>query len=175
MDDPTTDPPDQAGGDAQATGEAEAPTAAPIWERLDDEPSYAYLHFCTYRDMGRERTLSGVRRGSDGEVTSHIANLSSTWRWVERAAAYDEHLDRVARLALEDGIRQDRQTYRAKVQREANEIASAAMDAIRAGAEKVKDDPDLAASILRRGTLVWVDARNAEGLALGLNLEEVSE
>jgi hypothetical protein len=49
------------------------------------------------------------------------------------------------------------------------------MDAIRAGAEKVKDDPDLAASILRRGTLVWVDARNAEGLALGLNLEEVSE
>ena len=64
------------------------------WERLEDETDTAYHRFSLYLKMGPERSISkvaeGLQKGSGYE--KHLRRWSSKYSWVERAAAYDEHL-----------------------------------------------------------------------------------
>jgi hypothetical protein len=72
------------------------------WDRLTGESSKAYKHFCLYRDMGPERSLS--RMASVPECTSvrrQLNRWSSRWRWVERCQSYDDHLQLQDRLRHE--------------------------------------------------------------------------
>jgi hypothetical protein len=71
------------------------------WERLNDEPSKAYHAFTVYRDLGpTQRSLAAVSRDLYGERTGRnrgapgrVREWSSTYRWRERAEAWDAHLD----------------------------------------------------------------------------------
>jgi hypothetical protein len=66
------------------------------WARLPGEGARAFAAFCVYRDLGPERTLQQVRQ----ECTKSMPLLkrwSAYHNWVERAAAYDGHLDRLKR------------------------------------------------------------------------------
>lgn len=80
------------------------------WERQPGETPKAYAAFCKYRKLGPEkRSLEAVEpRTKKGQkkdyVSRYIGEWSSQFRWVERAAAYDDHLDEVRRKADEKAI-----------------------------------------------------------------------
>jgi len=77
------------------------------WERQPGESVRAYAAFCVYRDLpAGERSLrraaeiivqtsSKPRRASS--VQRQLSDWSARWRWVERAAAWDEEQDRLRR------------------------------------------------------------------------------
>lgn len=81
------------------------------WDRLDTESDKAWLGFRLYRDLGPGRSIEGVRK-QFGETTGkpapktgrHLENWSSKHRWVDRAAAYDAHLDGIAQAARKQQV-----------------------------------------------------------------------
>ena len=84
-----------------------------MWERLENEPERAYRAFEAFLALpSRERTLLGAYRVHVGNP--HAAKPSDTWSgwssrfaWRERAAAYDDHLASVRRVAYERGIEEE--------------------------------------------------------------------
>ena len=89
----------------------------PIWERLeeDGETFKAYLAFCSFRDMGKSRTLFEsykiLRGGSGGDqgalkmpkkVPTNWSEWSRANGWVRRAKAYDEYLLNATRRITEE-------------------------------------------------------------------------
>lgn len=93
------------------------------WERQPGEPARAYAAFCLYRDMpATERSLRAVADrlyGSGGgnpaskrrRAPGQLHKWSVRWRWVERAAAWDEEQDRVAREAQIRAIQEMRDRH----------------------------------------------------------------
>jgi hypothetical protein len=74
----------------------------PIWERMTGESTFG--SFIVYRDLGPERNLRRVGREL-GKSRQAIEKLSHRWNWVERALAYDDHLDRQALATVEKEYR----------------------------------------------------------------------
>lgn len=71
----------------------------PLWERQEGESAAQFQAFRKYRDAGDGRTLratSRQRTGNKKNAPGQIGQWSREWSWVERAAAYDKHLDRIA-------------------------------------------------------------------------------
>lgn len=66
------------------------------WERRENESTKAYEAFCTYRDMGRERSLSKVAEKLQ-KSGSLIGRWSREQDWVNRAAKWDDEQDRLER------------------------------------------------------------------------------
>lgn len=71
-----------------------------IYDRLDGETVRQFRNFCVYRDMGEARSYRMVAEEL-GLAYVTIRDLAMLNRWVQRAAAYDEYLERVARKELE--------------------------------------------------------------------------
>lgn len=79
------------------------------WAQQAKEPSNAYAAFVAYHALGAERSLTKVRRligeGSVAGLSSKslrwIEQWSSRWEWVERARAWDAHLEALRQQALE--------------------------------------------------------------------------
>jgi hypothetical protein len=68
---------------------------------LSAESAKAYAAFCAYRDLGPDsRSLNAAYAGG-GRAPGYWAQWSSEFRWVERAAAYDAHLDDARRRVRE--------------------------------------------------------------------------
>lgn len=80
--------------------------AEQLWERQDGESSRAYQAFVVYRDLGPERSIdkaiaaAGKARGNRG----HWQRWSSAFRWVDRAAAWDDEQDRIKRAAQAQAV-----------------------------------------------------------------------
>ncbi len=103
------------------------------WERLTDEPSRAYGAFSAYRDLGRnERSIVQAYELVRGDAVADRPNpnrtrarkpptqwgvWSRTYRWVERAAAWDAHLDRLARREQEVSHTRQIQEYQERQRR----------------------------------------------------------
>lgn len=66
------------------------------WERRENESTKAYEAFCTYRDMGRERSLSKVAEKLQKSETL-MGRWSGAYSWVDRAAKWDDEQDRIER------------------------------------------------------------------------------
>lgn len=62
------------------------------WDRLPKESIQAREAFLTYRDMGTDRSTAAVGRQL-GKSKALMDRWSSTYRWVERVAAWDAHLE----------------------------------------------------------------------------------
>lgn len=75
-------------------------TAPNPWDRQPKETTQAYEAFDLYRHMGPERSVIKVAQKC-GKYRSQIGRWSSKWSWVDRAAAWDQHLDKQAQKALE--------------------------------------------------------------------------
>jgi hypothetical protein len=76
------------------------------WLRLRGESRQAYAAFRVFLELGRERSVIEAFRQSKGNERATQPSgcwnkWRSRWNWEERAAAYDEHLDRVAQRDLE--------------------------------------------------------------------------
>ena len=86
------------------------------WERQVGETSTAYADFCSYRDqpysdrsnalqmwIRRDRSLKDVAK-ERGITPSAVETTSSKYRWKERVAAYDDHMDEINRQKQEADI-----------------------------------------------------------------------
>src|SRR5687768_11743236 len=85
-----------------------SPDDRPPFERQPGESPRAYAAFCRYRDLEpSSRSLDRAWRAANPAQPSHRrrsktwAEWSARWGWPERAAAFDAHLDRQKRIALE--------------------------------------------------------------------------
>jgi len=89
------------------------------WERLDGEPSQAYEAFLVYLDMGpRDRTVTGAYRiyRDRPEVVKapgRFTQWAGMWRWKDRAAAWQRHVDAQDRKRAEEEILEWRANRRA--------------------------------------------------------------
>ena len=79
-----------------AKGNTPEPKTEP-WERQDGETAKAFEAFAIYRDMGPDRSLRKVVQSLNKNLTT-IAEWSSKYEWVKRAAAWDAEQDRIARI-----------------------------------------------------------------------------
>ena len=65
------------------------------WERQEGESAKAFEAFNVYLEMGADRSVRAVGQKCSKSV-SLIMRWSATYGWVERAAAYDDDLQRKA-------------------------------------------------------------------------------
>jgi hypothetical protein len=134
------------------------PSPAP-WEQQPEETARAYGAFCVYRDLGPRRTLAAAaaaffeRTGDAPE--RQVDKWSSAFRWVERAAAWDRHLDAQGRAAQETARREMAERHG----REARALQAKALERLRA----LRPEELSPADVLR----FFVDAAKLERLALG--------
>lgn len=61
------------------------------WWKLGEESVAAYRAFVAYRELGPGRTVAAVAGMIPGRGGGHLRRWSDRFRWVERAAAWDEH------------------------------------------------------------------------------------
>jgi hypothetical protein len=89
------------------------------WERLPGESSAAYAAFRSFRDFGPERNVrravaaaepDRVRQGRRYRVWSAWA---TAFKWRERAAGYDQHLDRLQQTERRKTIEAQGEKHRA--------------------------------------------------------------
>jgi hypothetical protein len=76
------------------------------YERLDGETAKAFRAFVIFRDLGADRTLEGVRvaLSKPSGYYRQIQRWASTYAWTERAALYDDWIDRMRRQEMESSI-----------------------------------------------------------------------
>jgi hypothetical protein len=106
------------------------------WERLAGESGTAYAAFCVYRDYGPERNIRRAVEGRFGkaalpagfsvEAEGPISNLetlitrkygmwrgwATQFRWRERAADYDQYLERLKQTEKRKTIEAQEEVYR---------------------------------------------------------------
>lgn len=66
----------------------------PAWEQQPGETAKRYGQFVTYRDLGRARTLPKAAELLQRHSVT-VRKTSAEFRWLERAEAYDRHLDKM--------------------------------------------------------------------------------
>lgn len=80
------------------------------WERQTYETPKQYARFRTFLELGRTRNLKQAREtlNSLGDTVSQgqLYSISYTYRWVERAEAYDRDQDKLDRQRLLDAHRE---------------------------------------------------------------------
>jgi hypothetical protein len=111
------------------------------WDRLPDETELAFRAFIVYRDMGMGRSIEKLRDlilDPSGrpryKTTRYMQEWSRLNRWVERARAYDDHLDQIRLKAADDEIRKSK----AEMRKRHTTIALAMQDRVIA---KIMPDP----------------------------------
>jgi hypothetical protein len=98
----------------------------PAWERQYGESRQAFAAFAGYRDLGSDRSVDEAYRRGRGLPEDHTRATKrwrvwvARWRWLERAAAWDAHLDDEARRTQEEAVRRDAEVLaeRRRAQRE---------------------------------------------------------
>ena len=129
------------------------------WEQQPGESSRAYGAFCAYRDLGPRRSLRAAAEKFYGRTAAGVVrqctSWSSTFRWVERAQAWDRHLDLEARQAQEEARREMSQ----RQAQEAKALQAKAVERLR-GLRPEEMSP---ADVVR----FFVEAAKLERLALG--------
>ena len=77
------------------------------WERQPGETAKAFYAFTFYRDLGPlERSITKVAQlyNAKKQLRALIARWSKKHSWVERAQAYDDHMDVLRRNQAEEEI-----------------------------------------------------------------------
>lgn len=133
--------------------------ATPPWERQPGESARAFGAFCVYRDLGPRRSLRAAAEKYYQRSSLAVLRQCNTWSsafcWVERASAWDRHLDAEARRAQEEA----RRDMAERQAREARALQAKAVERL-----KVLRPEELGpADVLR----YFVEAAKLERLALG--------
>lgn len=87
-----------------------------LWERQDNEGGKAFEAFCIYRDIGTERTYKKVSKEL-GKSDTLIERWGRTHNWIERARAWDNEQDRIARIQQTKEIQAMRKRQRKTAER----------------------------------------------------------
>ena len=84
---------------------AKVPVTKRYYEPIPGETHKAWLAFCIYRDMGKERSLDKAWQqvtGKEGRHARHWAAWSVKNHWVSRCGAYDNAIIKRARRRIEE-------------------------------------------------------------------------
>ncbi|MEW6572879.1 MAG: hypothetical protein AB1374_04530 [Bacillota bacterium] len=81
-----------------------------VYGRQPGESAQAFQAFALYRDMGPARSIREVARRL-GKSKTQIDRWSVRWDWVERAAAWDEEIDRQIRFKQLEEIKKMRERH----------------------------------------------------------------
>jgi hypothetical protein len=86
------------------------------WDKQKSEPPRGYAVFCVYRDLGPRRSLRAACRkfyGADFSPGKYrtAQEWSRHWDWVDRGHAWDAHVEREARFAQVDAVREMNRRY----------------------------------------------------------------
>lgn len=75
-----------------------------LWDRLENETAKAYAAFAVYRDLGPLRSLVRARDklGKRPGYETLLGRWSRRYNWVERAQAWDAHLDEITKTTTEE-------------------------------------------------------------------------
>jgi hypothetical protein len=129
------------------------------WEQQAGESARAFGAFCVYRDLGPRRTLRAAVEPyfhrTSAPLRRQIEKWSSAFGWVERAAAWDRHLDEESRHVQEAARREMAERHA----REARALQAKALERLRALLPEKLSPAD----VLR----YFVEAAKLERLALG--------
>ena len=123
------------------------------WERQEGESAKAFEAFNVYLEMGADRSVRAVGQKLDKSRTL-IGKWSATYGWVERAAAYDDDLQRKAHA-------QAARKARKMTDRHIN-IALKMQEKARASLAELKPgdiDPKTLVSIIREATKLERESR----------------
>lgn len=90
------------------------------WLRRPGESPRAYEAAMAYFEMRAGRSISAVSQRL-GKHVSLLERWSKRWGWVERAAAFDEHLAREAQIAREQANREYTAKWQARAQEKLEE------------------------------------------------------
>lgn len=95
---PNCSPPTEVADPADAPAVQMDPVR--LWERQPGETAQAFAAARKYFQLGADRSLTGVACSVQKD-RSLAGRWSREWRWVARAAAYDQHMARVEQEARE--------------------------------------------------------------------------
>jgi hypothetical protein len=88
------------------------------WVQLTGETSLAYSAFCAFRDMGAERSIRKAVETAEKEKSKWDKrynvwrNWATLYRWRERAADYDRHIERLKQTELRKTIEEQGEKHR---------------------------------------------------------------
>jgi hypothetical protein len=128
---------------------------ASAWERRPHESAKAYAGFVYYRDLGDQRGITAVAQALH-KSRGLIGRWSARWRWVERVAEFDQHVDHLRLIENE-------RARRSALARQSR-IASRILDKCEAGLTTL-DGHSLKPLELSR---LFATAANVERHALGI-------
>ncbi len=149
-----------------------------VFDRADEESPQAFAAFAAYRDMGTDRSIERVSRECRKSV-SLCNRWSQRHGWVERAAAYDAHMDAeriggAEKAAHDEGFQRHLADLRAWATTSHSVVASClkvAGRSLEAFAQLPAEAVTVGetASLIRSALALSEAAFNADALALGLN------
>lgn len=161
------------------------------WDRLPEESAKAYAAFCIYRGLPlKERSRDIAYRLSRGWAADVKTLASGGWtkwskdyRWLERASAHDEHIEREARKGEERSQIRKLREFRIDQQRSAQTASRQALKALQKAGEKLetlkaKDlRPSEAAAFMQAAArlLESASAQQASALAVDEMLEALTD
>ena len=148
------------------------------WEQLANESPDAYEAFALYRDMAyrtvnakgdtvftdyvaSKRSVRTVVQELDKSLTQ-ISRWSAKYRWVERAQAYDKHIDRKALAkATRDRIteRENQMRIWGKLELEAYKALT---ELFESHADEVKRNPKILLAMLEKSSMILDDRHEAK-------------
>ena len=114
-----------------------------IWERLPEETSINYMAFCKYRDLQSRRSIKKVAELSDGAQISKFNRWSSEFKWVDRARAYDDHIDELRRNKIDNVKNKNLTKYKAKCGLILDDLLNLFMENLNQGKIEIKSIRDL--------------------------------
>jgi hypothetical protein len=103
-------------------------TEIEFWQRLEPETDRAFEAFRTFLSLpSSDRTLVAAYRHFVGNPdASKISDAWNTWAhryaWKERARAYDAHIDRIRRNAMEEAIEEEAAEQARQAERARNHL-----------------------------------------------------
>jgi hypothetical protein len=132
------------------------------WGQLKGETPNAFAAFCAYRDCGADRTIRKAVENSEKDETlwnskcNAWGNWSAKYRWRERAAAFDRHIEQLKQTELRKTIEAQGEKHR--------EITGKMLDVVSRKLDTMNPEE------LTQGNVTeWVEtAIKAERIAAGL-------
>jgi len=88
------------------------------WERLSGESSLAFAAFCVFRDYGAERSIRKAIESIEqdeivrGKKYRVWRNWSTAFKWRDRAADYDRHIEQLKQTELRKTIEAQGEVHR---------------------------------------------------------------
>ena len=143
------------------------------FDQQEGETPKAYEAFCLYRDEGTGRALRKIAQTHNKSIAT-LADWSERYDWVDRARAYDSHLELQARKGREEAHTAEIVAYRERCRKAAIQTGEMALAVLMKAGQRLKTlepeqiEPHVLPAYLRAAASVMESSLNAEAEAVGV-------